>query len=156
MEALVVETKMGPSCSLVVYMQRDWKAADGAAPRKGTVHLRCCLCRKAGSASLSPQAGPADTPHFSPSALKVHLSQIQIPFILGLLITPAFQPPNIFFHPQQQLYPVGRGNLGQVTLSFCVFLSPVHERVIISLCRWDLLLHPPLTCHDSPPSHLLL
>lgn len=61
-----------------------------------------------------------------------------------------------FFHPQQQLYPVGRGNLGQVTLSFCVFLSPVHERVIIYLCRWDLLLHPPLTCHDSPPSHLLL
>lgn len=38
-------------------------------------------------------------PHFSPSVLKVHLGKIQIPFILGLLITPAFQPPNIFSTP---------------------------------------------------------
>lgn len=74
------------------------------------------------------------TLHFSTIVFKANLHKINVPFIVRLLIMPAFQPPNIF-HPQRQLCEVGRGNLGQITLSSCASQAPMHEEIIVSIYR---------------------
>lgn len=91
---------------------------------------------------LSLLAGAADTLHLSTTIFK--WISIKSRFLLYWDYS-SLLPSNLltFFHPQKQLYPVGGGNLGQITLSFWVFLSPVHGRIIVALCRLFLLLSPP-------------
>lgn len=152
MEALIIETRMGPPCTLGVYMQGDWKAAM-CCPEKRHLCMSAAVAAGRQARHLCLHDQGLLTLHVSlPQYLKC--IAVKSSFLLYWAYS-SLLPSNLqtFFHPQTQLYPVGRGNLGQVTLSFCAFLSPVHERIIISLCRWGLLLHP-LPQHVMIPHHL--
>lgn len=147
-ELLVLETNMNLHGALLVSVQIYWKPGNDGVLRECT-HASLLLPLIEGRLVICLYwQGLLTLCGFSTTVFK--WISIKSRFLLYWDHS-SLLPSNLltFFHLQKQLYLVGGGNLGHITLSFCAFLSPVHGRIIIHLWRISLLLHPPPTCHSS-------